>query len=149
MGSLTLSPPGLKGESFTKLPSEFLFFFSTMFRCCGWGGGGGFIPTYMQPSKTLLLVCVAGGWVGVEEVGECLCARAEGGSPGGSEKTEGGEARCGCGPLTLLQGADTDKLRLVRQGSLPPLYSSLSPARLLSLPLMVPICLWLPACLTV
>lgn len=40
----------------------------------------------------------------------------------------GGEARWGCGPLTLVQGADTDKLRLVRQGSLLPLYTSLSPA---------------------
>lgn len=78
----------------------------------------------------------------------CLRVCAEGGCLGGKE-TEGGEARCGCGPLTLVQGADTDKPRLVRQGSLPPLYTSLSPARLLSFPLMGPICLWLPACLTV
>lgn len=38
------------------------------------------------------------------------------------------EARCGCGPLALVQGALQCGLRLVRQGSLIPLYTFLSAA---------------------
>lgn len=74
--------------------------------------------------------------------GDFLCVQN-----GEKEKVE---ARCGCGPLALVQGADTDKLRLVRQGSLLPLYTFLSPAFsqlssgfLFSLPLLAPICLCL------
>lgn len=38
------------------------------------------------------------------------------------------QARCGCGPLAPVQGAPQCGLRLVRQGSLIPLYTLFSPA---------------------